>query len=120
MVKDVSAAQECVTENRIIKSIAPSCVDDTGGLFVQYRQDDADYAREWLSGCKKAGIPTQELSPSEACQLEPSLPSDIRGAYTVPDAHINPLLLTWASPHICGACWSGHWACASAVRQDMQ
>jgi glycerol-3-phosphate dehydrogenase len=95
VVKDVSAAQECIAENRIIKKIAPACVEDTGGLFVEYEQDDPGYAKEWLAGCRKAGIPTDQVSPSEACDLEPTLPSAIRGAYTVPDAHINPFLLTF-------------------------
>jgi len=97
VVKDVSAARECVTENQILKHIAPLCIDDTGGLFVEYEEDDPNYAKEWVAGCKKAGIPIEELSPAEACDQEPCLPADIRGAYTVPDAHINPFLLTLAN-----------------------
>jgi glycerol-3-phosphate dehydrogenase len=33
-VKDPETARKCVTENRIIKAIAPHCVDDVGELFV--------------------------------------------------------------------------------------
>jgi glycerol-3-phosphate dehydrogenase len=84
VVKDVSAARECVTENQIIKTIAALCVDDTGGLFVRYRQDDPDYANEWTTGCKKAGIPVEELSPAEARDLEPCLPNDILGPIPFP------------------------------------
>ena len=94
VVKDLSAAKECITENLIIKKIAPACVEDTGGLFVQYRADDPDYARLWFAACKQAGIPSEQISAREACQLEPTLPADICGAYTAPDAHINPFLLT--------------------------
>src|ERR1035437_4564685 len=39
-VKDPDTARECVAESRIIKAIAPHCVDDVGGLFVQCVQDD--------------------------------------------------------------------------------
>ena len=38
-VKDPEAARDCVAENRIIKAVAPHCVEDTGGLFVQCCKD---------------------------------------------------------------------------------
>ena len=54
VVKDAEAAKECVAENRIIKHIAPHCVHDTGGLFVQCRQDGREIgSQELLEG---AGI----------------------------------------------------------------
>jgi glycerol-3-phosphate dehydrogenase len=33
-VKDPEAASECIRENQILKTTAPACVHDTGGLFV--------------------------------------------------------------------------------------
>jgi len=96
-VKDPDTARECVTENRIIKSIAPHCVEDIGGLFVQCAQDDPAFFEKWWHAAGKAGIPTQRLSAEEALALEPNLPTDIRGAFTCPDAHVDVFRLVLAN-----------------------
>jgi glycerol-3-phosphate dehydrogenase len=96
-VKDPDTARECVTENRIIKSIAPHCVEDIGGLFVQCSQDDPAFFDQWWHAAGKAGIPTQRLSAEEALALEPNLPTDIRGAFTCPDAHVDVFRLVIAN-----------------------
>jgi glycerol-3-phosphate dehydrogenase len=93
-VKDQAAARECVEENRILKRIAAPCIDDTGGYFVHYRQDDPEYVKAWVAGAKNSGMPIEEVSPKEALEAEPLLPKDIQVAYTSPDAHINVFLLT--------------------------
>jgi glycerol-3-phosphate dehydrogenase len=94
VVKDAEAAKECVAENRIIKHIAPHCVHDTGGLFVQCRQDDPKFFEQWYESCKKIGLPTERLSADDALALEPNLPPDILGAFTCPDAHVDVFQLT--------------------------
>jgi glycerol-3-phosphate dehydrogenase len=94
VVKDAEAAKECVAENRIIKHIAPHCVHDTGGLFVQCRQDDPKFFEQWFEACKTIGLPSERLSADEALALEPNLPSDILGAFTCPDAHVDVFQLT--------------------------
>ena len=62
VVKDAEAAKECVSENMILKRVAAPCVHDTGGLFVHVNGDDPGYVEQWVSGCKKIGIPTEDLS----------------------------------------------------------
>jgi glycerol-3-phosphate dehydrogenase len=96
-VKDVAAANECVKENVILKRIAASCIEDTGGYFVHYNQDDPEYVKNWVAGSKAAGIPIEEVSPREALDAEPLLPKDIKVAYVAPDAHVNVFLLTVAN-----------------------
>ena len=56
LVKDVAAAKECIDENRILKLIAAPCIEDTGGYFVHYAQDDPEYA--------KAGWREQDRRPA--------------------------------------------------------
>lgn len=94
VVKDAEAAKECVTENRIIKQIAPHCVHDTGGLFVQCRHDDPSFFEQWYEACHKIDLPTQRLSAEAARELEPNLPTDILGAFSCPDAHVDVFQLT--------------------------
>jgi glycerol-3-phosphate dehydrogenase len=94
VVKDAEAAKECVAENKIIKHIAPHCVHDTGGLFVQCRQDDPKFFEQWFESCKQIDLPTERLSAEQALELEPNLPTDILGAFTCPDAHVDVFQLT--------------------------
>ena len=94
VVKDADAAKECISENLVLKKIAAPCVHDVGGMFVHIRGDDPQYVQQWAEGCKKIGIPTQELSRDEALSLEPNLPPDIVKAFTCPDGHIDVFQLT--------------------------
>ncbi|PSH05626.1 MAG: anaerobic glycerol-3-phosphate dehydrogenase subunit A [Acidobacteria bacterium] len=93
-VKDAEAAKECLEENKIIKHIAPHCVEATGGLFVKCHQDDPKFFDQWFDSCKHIGISTKRLSADEALELEPNLPPDIVGAFTCPDAHVDVFQLT--------------------------
>ena len=97
VVKDPEAAKECINENLLLKKVAAPCVHDTGGMFVHVRGDDPHYVQQWVDGCNKIGIPTQELSRDDALSLEPNLPRDILRAYTAPDAHIDVFQLTLAN-----------------------
>lgn len=94
VVKDAEAARECARESGIVKKIAPHCVHDIGGLFIQYPQDDPSFFGRWESACRTVGIPSHRLSADEALALEPNLPKDILGAFTSPDAHIDVFQLT--------------------------
>ena len=94
VVKDPDAAGECNAENKIIKYIAPHCVQDTGGLFVMCRQDDPKFFGQWSEACEKNGLPFQRLSADETLDLEPNLPRDILGAFTCADAHVQVFDLT--------------------------
>ncbi len=96
-VKDAEAARECLRENQILKTIAPHCIHDVGGLFVRYPQDDPAFFATWDQACATIGLPTSPLSAAQTLELEPNLPPDILGASTCPDAHVDVFQLTLAN-----------------------
>jgi glycerol-3-phosphate dehydrogenase len=97
IVKDPEAARECIAENRIVKAIAPHCVEETGGLFVQCPGDDAQFYEQWWRAAHQAGLQTQRLSAQDALALEPNLQPDILGAFTCLDAHVDVFRLVQAN-----------------------
>jgi glycerol-3-phosphate dehydrogenase len=46
--KDTGTAEECITENLILKAHRAHIVEDTGGLFVATPDDPADYIPRWV------------------------------------------------------------------------
>ena len=97
VVKDPETARDCVAENRILKAIAPHCVEDIGGLFVQCSQDDPAFFEKWWRAAGNAGIRSRRLSGEEARELEPRLATNIHGAFTCPDAHVDVFRLVLAN-----------------------
>lgn len=92
--KDGEAAAECHRENRLLKRLAPHCIEDTGGLFVAVEKDDDDYIARFPELCQKFGIPVQELSPGAARDIEPCLAKDLKAAFAVRDAVVDPFMLS--------------------------
>ncbi|MDR3793352.1 MAG: anaerobic glycerol-3-phosphate dehydrogenase subunit GlpA [Terracidiphilus sp.] len=97
VVKDLETARDCLRENRIVKQIAPHCVEDTGGLFVQLPEDDPAFFERWWRAANEAEIPSRRLSAEGARALEPNLPETILGAFTCPDAHVDVFRLVLAN-----------------------
>jgi glycerol-3-phosphate dehydrogenase len=95
-VKDPNAAVECIEENVILRRIAADCIEDTGGLFVTTPDDDPAYGDQFLEGCAKTGVPTEEIEVAEALRREPRLNPGIKRAFTVPDASIDAWKTVWA------------------------
>ena len=95
VVKDPLAAKECMDENVILRRIAADAVEDTGGLFVTPPGDDTAYGDEFVTGCKEAGIPVEEITPGEALRREPLLHPGTQRAFTVPDATIDGWRMVW-------------------------
>ncbi len=91
-VRDQESARECIVENQILRRIAPHTIEDVGGLFVLLPSDDESYAEKLEKGCAEAGIPVEQLSPSQALEREPMLARDVKLAFGVPDAGID----SWA------------------------
>jgi glycerol-3-phosphate dehydrogenase len=89
-VSDTTYAAECMRERRIIAAIAPSAVEVVGGLFVGLDDDSPDYAANFVRCCVKANIPVEELDPAMIMREEPALTRNVRRAFSVPDATINP------------------------------
>lgn len=94
---DREGARECIAENRVLKEIAPHCINDTGGLFVRVAGDDPDYFEEKREVCAELGIEIEELSTEEARTDVPNLAPEVERALRVPDAVIHPTRLTVAN-----------------------
>src|ERR1035437_5475008 len=68
VAKDALAARECISENRILRRIAPASIEDTGGYFVA-PPDDPD---------------------ADALRREPALNPRIRRVFKLPDGSVEP------------------------------
>ena len=88
-VKDPSAADECARENIIVRQVANDCIEDTGGFFVTTPFDDPAYADQFAEGCRKTGVPCEEIAPAQALREEPRLNPQISRAFRVPDASVD-------------------------------
>lgn len=96
-VTDPESATECIAENKILRTIARHCVEDTGGLFITLPEDGLDYQKKFVEACHKAGIDAEPISPEEARRLEPAVNPAIIGAVKVPDGAVDPFRLTTAN-----------------------
>ncbi len=92
-VSDPEAARECIGENRILRNIAPHCIEETEGLFVSLPEDGLDFRDRFIQACQQVAIPTRLLSRDEALSLEPGLHPDLLSAVQVPDGAIDPFEL---------------------------
>ncbi|HEY8677479.1 MAG TPA: anaerobic glycerol-3-phosphate dehydrogenase subunit A, partial [Candidatus Dormibacteraeota bacterium] len=93
-VNDEEAAIECVEEGRILRRIARSTVEDTGGYFVSVTEQDLEWEPRFVEGCRRTGITCERISVDEARRREPSLSANIRSAFWVPeDGHLDPFFL---------------------------
>jgi len=94
---DRIGAEECIEENGILREIAGACIRDTGGLFVQLAEDDADYFDEKHAACEEIGIETEIMSGDQARERVPDLADDVVRAMWVPDGAIYPSRLCAAN-----------------------
>ena len=91
---DPVSAKECRDESRLLRTLAPACIEDTGGLFVAVAGDDETYVAEFPQLCARHGIPVQEIQRQEALELEPALADTLIAVYRVEDAAVNPFRLS--------------------------
>ncbi len=96
-VKDPTSASECALENAVLRSIAPFCIEDTGGLFVSLPEDDPSFADTFVGSCRKANVPFEELTAKEALRSEPELSSRVTRCLKVNDGSIDPFSLVQAN-----------------------
>jgi glycerol-3-phosphate dehydrogenase len=92
-VSDPETARECLAENRVLRRIAPHCIEKTDGLFISLPEDGLDFRDRFLRACEEAGIPTTLYSRDEALAMEPELNPDLLSAVKVPDGAIDPFTL---------------------------
>lgn len=98
-VSDPGSAADCSAENAILRRIAAPFIEDTGGLFLLLPNDPAAYVTAWLAGCRRAGVPTGEISPAEAIRREPALPRALARVFQVSDAALDSFELLHALSH---------------------
>src|SRR5438309_9262703 len=93
-VNDEQAAIECLEEGRILRRIARSTVEDTGGYFVSVTEEDHAWEPKFVEGCRRTGITCERISVDEARRREPSLSRHVRTVFWVPqDGHLDPFFL---------------------------
>lgn len=95
--KDPISAAECAAENAILKQVAPMCIRDIGGWFIQGADDDPEYVKTWLEGCRQAGITVKEIPLAQAWAQEPLLGDKVVKVFEVPDAAVDGFKLVWAN-----------------------
>ena len=115
VVTDPIAARECIDENRIVRRIAPACVEDTGGFFVATPEDPDDYAEGFPAACSAAGVPTSEVSVAALRAREPALSPRLKRAFRVQDAVVEPWQLIGANVADARARGSDAWPYHRAV-----
>lgn len=93
-VTDRESAEECISENMILKRIASHCIERTDGLFLSLPEDDFNYQAKFVEACTTAGIAAEIIDPKQALRLEPSANPSIIGAVRVPDGSVDPFRLT--------------------------
>jgi len=96
-VKDPQAARECSQENRILRRIMPHCIEDTGGFYVLTPWDDADYLPYFLDGCRRTGIPAEEIPVCRMLKEEPYLNPRISHCISLPDAALDSFMAVEAN-----------------------
>ncbi len=94
VASDPAAAAECQSENRLLKILAPQCIEDTGGLFVAVDGDDVNYVADFPGLCDRFGINAEPVDAAEAHAAEPALSKKIIAAFKVNDAAIDPFKLS--------------------------
>ncbi len=87
---DPISARHCIEENAVLRRIAPATIEPTGGYFVATPDDPDDYLGRFPSACAAAGIEAEPVPLDELFRAEPLLSREIRAAYRVPDAALEP------------------------------
>ena len=97
VVEDAPAARECIAENRVLRRIAPACIEDTDGYFVSTPDDPEDYEARFGAACGASGVPCEDVPVARLLAREPALSREIRRAFRVPDASLEPWQLIEAN-----------------------
>jgi len=92
--KDGETAAECAEEGKLLKSLAPQCIEDTGGLFVAVQGDDENYIADFPGMCGKYGISAESVPVRQALESEPCLSDKAVSVFRVQDATIDPFMLS--------------------------
>ncbi|MFB6256717.1 MAG: FAD-dependent oxidoreductase, partial [Haloplanus sp.] len=94
---DADDAAVCLAENRILREIAPACLDETGGYFLHLDGDDPDYFERKRAACNALGMAVETLSGAELRDRVPEAAEAVERALAVPDAVVSPSRLVVAN-----------------------
>jgi len=92
VVKDAESARECVSENEILKRMAPSSIEDCKGVFVALNEDDDQYIADFKKASDQINLPYEEMDVQELLKMEPMVNKNIKAAIKVHDGAINPFM----------------------------
>jgi glycerol-3-phosphate dehydrogenase len=90
VVSDPNAARECIRENRILRRIAAPTIEDTGGYFVATPDDPDDFVDGFPAACAASNVDCDEVDADWLLAREPTLTPQVRRAFSVPDATLEP------------------------------
>ena len=89
VITDPASARDCAAENTVLRRIAPSTIEDTGGLFLSAAADPLEFTDRWLEACLACGVPAEEVSLEKVLRQEPLLARDLQRAFRVADASLD-------------------------------
>ena len=89
VISDPASARDCARENEILRRLAPSTIEDTGGLFVSAPTDPAEFPDRWLAACRDTGVSAEEVTIAETLQREPLLNPALTRAFRVRDGSLD-------------------------------
>jgi glycerol-3-phosphate dehydrogenase len=104
-VTDPTSARECIEENMILRKIMPNSLELNDGLFIALNEEHLEYRKNFLEACSQCGIPTEEIAPALALQMEPRINPDLLAAIQIPDGVFDPYRFTLR--FISTACMNG-------------
>jgi glycerol-3-phosphate dehydrogenase len=112
VVSDPPSARDCARENEILRRLAPSTIEDTGGLFVSAPTDPPNFPDRWLSACREAGVSAEEMTLPQLLKAEPLLNPALTRAFRVRDGSLDSFdllhLLAEAIRSAGGQVWLRH------------
>lgn len=92
-VKDPGSAADCASESRVLRHIASYCIEDCGGIFVSFPEDEPIYVEKFEKACKATGVVFSPLTAQEARGMEPELGHDVQSAFQVNDGSLDAFAL---------------------------
>ncbi|MFB6101273.1 MAG: FAD-dependent oxidoreductase [Haloplanus sp.] len=94
---DPDDAAACLAENRILRDIAPACIRETGGYFLQLDGDDPAYFERKREACADLGMATETLDGDALRDRVPAASPAVDRALAVPDGVVSPSRLVVAN-----------------------
>jgi glycerol-3-phosphate dehydrogenase len=96
-VEDPADAADCLAENRVLRDIAPACIRETGGYFLQLDGDDPERFAATRAACVDCGMDVETLSGDRFRDRIPAASPAVARALSVPDAVVSPSRLVAAT-----------------------